>query len=133
MSSVSFVAVTSRESFVELESYAGRGLPRRDANVNGAWRAAWSSGLPSIPAAKAATVVDFWREEGPERWFAKDPEFDRRFRECFWTWHEAAAHGELVGWAATATGALALVLLLDQYPRNAFRGRPRMYATDAAA
>jgi uncharacterized protein (DUF924 family) len=47
--------------------------------------------------------------------------------------HEAAARGDLDGWTATPAGALALMVLLDQFPRNAFRDTPRMYATDAAA
>jgi uncharacterized protein (DUF924 family) len=78
-------------------------------------------------------VVDFWRDSGPARWFAKDPAFDREFRERFLSWHEAAARGKLAHWQAAATGALALLLLLDQFPRNAFRGTPRMYATDTMA
>ena len=83
------------------------------------------------PSAEALAVVDFWREAGPGRWFAKDPEFDRTFRERFLSLHEAATRGELVDWLATPEGALALVLLLDQFPRNAFRDTPRMYDTDA--
>ena len=82
---------------------------------------------------RGCRVVDFWREAGPGLWFAKDDAFDRRFRERFLSAHEAAARGELAGWLATPDGALALVLLLDQFPRNAFRGTPRMYATDALA
>jgi uncharacterized protein (DUF924 family) len=81
----------------------------------------------------AAAVVDFWRHAGPSRWFAKDEAFDRRFRESFLTLHEAAARGERADWLATPAGALALVLLLDQFPRNAFRGTPRMYASDRLA
>jgi uncharacterized protein (DUF924 family) len=88
--------------------------------------------VPSPPA-EARSVVQFWRDAGPKMWFAKDAEFDRRFRERFHGDHESAARGELAGWLATAEGALALVLLLDQYPRNAFRDTPRMYATDALA
>jgi uncharacterized protein (DUF924 family) len=84
-------------------------------------------------APQAEAVVRFWREAGPKSWFAKDPEFDRRFREAFLPPHEAAARGELAGWTAIADGALGLVLLLDQFPRNAFRGTPRMYATDDLA
>jgi uncharacterized protein (DUF924 family) len=80
----------------------------------------------------ALAVVDFWREAGRERWFAKSAEFDRTFRERFIAAHEAAARGEFARLPAAA-GALALVLLLDQFPRNAFRGTPRMYATDAMA
>lgn len=86
-----------------------------------------------IPVTEAAAVVAFWREAGPGLWFAKDEAFDRRFRERFLSLYEMAARGELTGWLATPDGALALVLLLDQFPRNAFRGTPRMYATDALA
>lgn len=87
----------------------------------------------SIPLAEAAAVVGFWREAGPSLWFAKDDDFDRRFRKRFLSLYEAAVRGELTGWLATPEGALALVLLLDQFPRNSFRGTPRMYATDALA
>lgn len=87
-----------------------------------------------IPApADALAVVDFWREAGPGRWFAKDADFDQQFRERFFSLYEKAARGELANWLKTPNGALALVLLLDQYPRNSFRNTPRMYATDAAA
>ena len=82
---------------------------------------------------EADAVVDFWREAGPDLWFAKDPDFDRRFRERFLTQHEAAARGEFTDWLATPRGALALLILLDQFPRNAFRGTPRMYQTDVLA
>jgi uncharacterized protein (DUF924 family) len=86
-----------------------------------------------FPIAEARAVADFWRAAGPALWFAKDEAFDRRFRDRFLSLHEAAARGELSEWLATETGALALVLLLDQFPRNAFRGTPRMYASDALA
>lgn len=82
---------------------------------------------------QASDVLDFWREAGPQRWFRKDDAFDARFRERFLSTHEAAAAGALEAWASTADGALAMVILLDQFPRNAFRGTPRMYATDAKA
>src|SRR5688572_4681092 len=78
-------------------------------------------------------VLKFWRAAGPELWFAKDDAFDARFRERFLIAHEAAARGELEHWMATPEGALALVVLLDQFPRNAFRGTARMYDTDALA
>jgi uncharacterized protein (DUF924 family) len=81
----------------------------------------------------AVEVVAFWREAGPSLWFAKDPEFDRRFRDRFLTLHQAAARGELDAWTATPEGSLGLIILLDQYPRNAFRGTSRMYGTDAQA
>ena len=86
---------------------------------------------PTPPAAMA--VASFWREAGPGRWFAKDAAFDGAFATRFAADHAIAAAGGHDAWAETAEGALALVLLLDQYPRNAFRGAPAMYATDAAA
>jgi uncharacterized protein (DUF924 family) len=87
----------------------------------------------SRPPPQALDVIAFWRDAGPQLWFAKDPEFDRRFRERYGEAYERAANGELTGWESTPLGALALVLLLDQYPRNSFRGSPRMYATDSLA
>jgi len=95
--------------------------------------AAADSYRETVAPAEALEVVAFWEGAGPARWFAKDDEFDRRFRERFLTLHESAARGDLDGWDATPTGALALMVLLDQFPRNSFRGTPRMYATDAAA
>ncbi len=94
--------------------------------------------LSLVPEAEAvandaAAVIDFWWQAGPEAWFAKDPAFDRAFHDRFLALHRAAAYGALDDWSAAPYGALALVLLLDQFPRNAFRGTPRMYATDAAA
>jgi uncharacterized protein (DUF924 family) len=78
-------------------------------------------------------VVRFWEEAGPQRWFRHDAGFDAQFRDRFLALHESAATGALDHWLASAEGALALVLLLDQFPRNAFRGTPRVYATDARA
>jgi uncharacterized protein (DUF924 family) len=86
--------------------------------------------LPVELPAEAVAVVQFWKAAGPERWFAKDDGFDRQFRERFLALHERAARGQLDDWLESATAALALILLLDQFPRNAFRGTPRMYATD---
>ena len=85
------------------------------------------------PAPRALEVLEFWKQAGPGLWFAKDENFDRLFRERFLADHEAAARGELMHWQSTAEGAFALVILLDQFPRNAFRGHPRMYETDALA
>ena len=78
-------------------------------------------------------VVRFWEQAGPQRWFRRDAGFDAQFRERFLALHESAATGALDPWLASADGALALVLLLDQFPRNAFRGTARVYATDARA
>jgi uncharacterized protein (DUF924 family) len=78
-------------------------------------------------------VAEFWAPLGHAVWFGKDPYFDGRFRDAFALQHGAAARGELMTWLSTPEGGLSLVLLLDQYPRNAFRGTPRMYASDALA
>lgn len=81
----------------------------------------------------ATRVLAFWREAGPKLWFRKDPSFDAQFRARFLAAHEAAARGALADWADDPEGALALLILLDQFPRNAFRGSTRMFATDAQA
>ena len=78
-------------------------------------------------------VVQFWVAAGSGLWFRKDAAFDARFRQKFAAAHEAAARGELDDWLVDAEGALALLILLDQYPRNSFRGTARMFATDDKA
>ncbi|GAB3063344.1 DUF924 family protein [Stenotrophomonas tumulicola] len=81
----------------------------------------------------AAQVVAFWTEAGPAKWFVRDDAFDARFRELFLEEHHAAASRAREHWLATAEGALALLLLLDQFPRNCFRGTGHSYATDGLA
>jgi uncharacterized protein (DUF924 family) len=78
-------------------------------------------------------VIAFWREAGPERWFDPDPAFDEACRRRFHFTYEAAARGDLNEWELTPQGSLAAVLLLDQFPRNMFRGSRRAYATDPPA
>lgn len=85
------------------------------------------------PQFSPAAVVQFWMAAGPSQWFRKDAAFDDRFRVRFAAEHEAAATGALTSWQATAEGALALLILLDQYPRNSFRGTARMFVTDPLA
>lgn len=80
-----------------------------------------------------AQVVAFWRDAGAGKWFERDDAFDGEFRDRFENAHFAAARGELAAWDATAEGALALLLLLDQFPRNCFRGSAHSYATDGLA
>jgi uncharacterized protein (DUF924 family) len=90
---------------------------------------------------RAEEVLEFWfgREDEPgygefrEAWFKKDPKFDRQIRDRFETVYEEAAMGGLDGWKEEAQSCLALVILLDQFPRNMFRGDPRSYATDRKA
>lgn len=83
--------------------------------------------------ASARAVIAFWREAGAGRWFKADPAFDAAIRARFGMLHEEAAQGALASWEATAEGALALVLLLDQFSRNLFRGDARAFAQDEAA
>ncbi|MCX8280875.1 DUF924 family protein [Phyllobacterium sp. 0TCS1.6C] len=78
-------------------------------------------------------ITGFWREAGPAKWFEKDDAFDDDFRARFFDRHFAAARREYENWVETPEGALALMVLLDQYPRNAFRGTGHMYATDHLA
>ena len=66
-------------------------------------------------------------------WFAKDEAFDAEFRRRFEAAHFTAARRELDGWAETPEGALALLILLDQFPRNVFRGSGHAFATDPLA
>ena len=80
-----------------------------------------------------ADVVGFWRDAGPEAWFRKSDAFDEAFRTRFLDAHMAAAARSLDHWAETAEGSLALLILLDQFPRNAFRGTAHMFATDPLA
>lgn len=80
-----------------------------------------------------AEVVSFWIEAGPDRWFAKDAAFDVAFTERCRDTHFAAAARTLDHWTATPEGTLALIILLDQLPRNAFRETAHMFATDPLA
>jgi uncharacterized protein (DUF924 family) len=88
---------------------------------------------PQLVTVQPRDVLDFWREAGPSRWFRKDEAFDADFRARFLGAHEAALRDDLDFWTQDAEGALALLILLDQFPRNAFRGTARMYESDAKA
>ncbi len=80
----------------------------------------------------AGEIVRFWRDAGLKAWFAKDETFDGRCRG-FEFERDAAARRELAQWEADAEGALALLILLDQIPRNIFRNSPHAFATDPLA
>lgn len=82
---------------------------------------------------KAAEVLRFWFEEHPKDWFTKSAAFDAAIRARFLELHEAGAAGILAHWADAARNCLALIILLDQFPRNMFRGEARAFATDAQA
>lgn len=78
-------------------------------------------------------VVSFWREAGPDRWFGGGDAFDAECRTRFLEAHLLAARREFEHWLDDAQGALALVLLLDQIPRNVFRRSGHAFATDGLA
>jgi len=80
-----------------------------------------------------SAIVAFWKEAGPDKWYAKDDRFDGTVRERLRAAHWNAAARKLNDWAGTAEGALALLIVLDQYPRNSFRGTAHQFATDGLA
>lgn len=87
----------------------------------------------SLPR-EAAEVLSFWFGPGmEERWFKKDPDFDREVRERLQGHYERARSGDYDHWMDSAKGSLALCLLLDQVPRNLFRDDRRAFATDDRA
>jgi uncharacterized protein (DUF924 family) len=77
-------------------------------------------------------VLAFWRAAGPDKWFEKDADFDAEISWRFRKTYEAAAAGELA-WDEDPQGALALVIVLDQFPRNMFRNSIRAFAADPLA
>lgn len=93
----------------------------------------WYTTCRHRPDAAALAVIDFWVEAGPERWFRGGEAFDALCREQFLDLHLSAARAELASWREGPEGALALILLLDQIPRNVFRGSAHAYATDPMA
>jgi len=78
-------------------------------------------------------ILAFWRAAGPAKWFEADDAFDGEIRARFMSTYEAAAGGALNQWQDRRDGALALLVVLDQFPRNLFRGEARAYATDPQA
>jgi uncharacterized protein (DUF924 family) len=85
--------------------------------------------MPTTPA----DVLAFWRAGGSDKWFEKDDAFDAEIRARFLGTYTAAAAGRLAAWEADPESALALVIVLDQFPRNMFRGDARTYAADPVA
>ncbi len=90
---------------------------------------------------RATTILTFWFGDPAEAdyghyrkiWFTKDADFDDQIRQRFSGDYEKAAAGEYSTWEERPEGAIALLLLLDQFPRNLFRGDPRSFATDPQA
>ena len=79
-------------------------------------------------------IIDFWFVEStPDQWFRKDSNFDKKLEELFSETVDIALEGNLESWSSSKTGCLALILLLDQFTRNIFRGKPRSFAGDKKA
>jgi len=95
-----------------------------------------SLSYPNLMATPAhpTEVVTFWFAKTVQPlWFASTPDFDEILRTRFLETYRAAAAGQLPDWEATAEGALALVIVLDQFPLNLFRSLPESFATEAIA
>lgn len=98
------------------------------------------SSADRLPAA-ARAVLTFWFglpgspgwDESRRQWFTKSDDFDARIREQFLSDWQAACDGAEDDWSVTPEGACARIVLLDQFPRNMFRGDPRSFATDGQA
>ncbi len=89
--------------------------------------------MDTAQTATPADVIAFWREAGPSSWFNGGDAFDAECRVRFEDAHFAAGRRECEHWLETADGALALLILLDQIPRNIFRGSGHAFATDPLA
>lgn len=101
--------------------------------------------MPPSPAdssyGRVEAILNFWfgsptdTDYGHYRkaWFLKSADFDAQIRQHFFSDYEKAAAGEYTAWQNTPLSAVALLLLLDQFPRNLFRGSPRSFATDGQA
>lgn len=89
--------------------------------------------LPATLPAAAQDVLNFWFSQPPARWFTKDAAFDQEVAQRFGATLEQALAGALAPWAATPRGALALIIVLDQFTRNTLRGSARAFAGDAQA
>ena len=90
---------------------------------------------------QASEILEFWfgKPDDPnygqprKEWFIKKPQFDQEVRSRFLDDYQKAAAGELDHWKNSPQGCLALIILLDQFSRNMFRGQPQAFATDSQA
>jgi uncharacterized protein (DUF924 family) len=80
-----------------------------------------------------ADILAFWRKAGHDRWYKKDGAFDVEVRSRYLELWQRASAGELSAWEASDDGALALTIVLDQFPRNMFRGESRAFSSDSQA
>ena len=86
-----------------------------------------------MQAVNPQDVRDFWLKQERKAWFEKNPAFDEEIRRRFLSLYELGAAGTLETWIQTSAGCLALIVLLDQFPRNMYRGNAKAFATDPLA
>lgn len=86
-----------------------------------------------MDSTNATQVLSFWFGRERKSWFEKNPAFDEDIRSRFLPWYEKASKGELTTWKQEPASCLALVILLDQFPRNMFRGHARAFTADPLA
>lgn len=89
--------------------------------------------MQEVDGITPASILAFWREAGRDRWYKRDDAFDANIKLRFLSLWQKAVAGELASWEETDDGALALVIVLDQFPRNMFRGTRQAFASDALA
>jgi uncharacterized protein (DUF924 family) len=89
--------------------------------------------MPDVGDIAPSGILAFWREAGRERWYKRDDAFDAEVGRRFLALWQKAAAGEVASWEDSDDGALALVIVLDQFPRNMFRDTPEAFASDALA
>jgi len=83
---------------------------------------------------KSEEILDFWlTESGPEKWYTGGEAFDAEIREKYMALWQDGRDGHLADWAGHPRKSLALIIVLDQFPRNMFRDDPRAFATDQRA
>ena len=89
--------------------------------------------MHNVTPVTPSNVLDFWFSQNRKAWFEKNPAFDDQIRSQFLDLYEQALRGELNFWRREPAGCLALVILLDQFPRNMFRGSAKAFAGDTIA
>jgi uncharacterized protein (DUF924 family) len=130
--------MTAKNAHAQLEEARRKAREAEALRMNLRKRKAQARGRAAIEMeASIRSVLDFWFAGGPgefrKAWFAKDDAFDAECRATLGPLAERAAKGELKSWLDTEEGSLALILLLDQAPRNLHRSTPQAFTTDAMA
>lgn len=87
----------------------------------------------ATPGITPADILKFWRDAGWDRWYTKNHDFDAEITQRFSAVRDTAVAGDLASWEASDDGTLALIILLDQFPRNIFRNDPRAFSSDHLA